>query len=396
MADQPWHELPPEIVDVLRPALADVADEMIQAVATVPAYARPLEGPFGEGIRAGVQEALRHFLAEIRGRRCGDAPRRLLGAGPRRDAGRPQPRVAAQRLPDRRPGRLAAVRRRRRGGRAGARDAVPAGRVDLRLHRRAVGRVGRGLRARAVGRGQRGRAAAPAPGARCWSAIRPPTRTRSRRPPPRPAGRCPARWPWWRSPASSAAPPPRGCPPGSISEAIGELTCALVGRSRRPRTAGGDRAGGARGRARAPGSARRSTGRRRGSASPGRARRWSWPSEPRRRSCRARERAGELLLRSDPRLAEELAADRLAPLRRAHAGLARAADRDAAGLAGRAGAARARSPSGSGSTRRRRATGWAGCASCSATRWTHPDGRFWLELALRARRPAQAAGLTRG
>ena len=65
MADQPWHELPPEIVDVLRPALADVADEMIHAVATVPAYARPLEGPFGDGIRQGVQEALRHFLAEI-------------------------------------------------------------------------------------------------------------------------------------------------------------------------------------------------------------------------------------------------------------------------------------------------------------------------------------------
>jgi hypothetical protein len=65
VADQPWHELPPEIVDVLRPALADVADEMIQAVATVPAYSRPLEGPFGDGVRQGVQEALRHFLAEI-------------------------------------------------------------------------------------------------------------------------------------------------------------------------------------------------------------------------------------------------------------------------------------------------------------------------------------------
>src|SRR6202012_5992239 len=34
-------------------------------VATVPAYARPMEGPFGDGVRAGVQEALRHFLAEI-------------------------------------------------------------------------------------------------------------------------------------------------------------------------------------------------------------------------------------------------------------------------------------------------------------------------------------------
>jgi hypothetical protein len=65
MADQPWHELPPEVAGVLRPALGEVADEIIDAVRTIPAYARPLEGPFGEGIRAGVQEALRHFLAEI-------------------------------------------------------------------------------------------------------------------------------------------------------------------------------------------------------------------------------------------------------------------------------------------------------------------------------------------
>jgi hypothetical protein len=50
---------------VVRPNLAGVADEMIEAVATVPAYARPMEGPFGEGVRQGVHEALRHFLAEI-------------------------------------------------------------------------------------------------------------------------------------------------------------------------------------------------------------------------------------------------------------------------------------------------------------------------------------------
>src|SRR6201996_7879925 len=65
MADQPWHELPPEIAGVFRPVLADVAGEMIDAVRTIPAYARPTEGEFGEGIQAGVQEALRHFLAEI-------------------------------------------------------------------------------------------------------------------------------------------------------------------------------------------------------------------------------------------------------------------------------------------------------------------------------------------
>jgi hypothetical protein len=65
MDDQPWHALPPQIARVLRPVLTEVADEMIDAVRTIPAYARPLKGQFGEGIRAGVQEALRHFLAEI-------------------------------------------------------------------------------------------------------------------------------------------------------------------------------------------------------------------------------------------------------------------------------------------------------------------------------------------
>ena len=48
-----------------RRQLEDVAGEMMQAVGTVPAYSRPLEGPFGEGLRAGVHEALRHLLAEI-------------------------------------------------------------------------------------------------------------------------------------------------------------------------------------------------------------------------------------------------------------------------------------------------------------------------------------------
>jgi hypothetical protein len=49
----------------MRPILADTANEMIDAVRTVPAYSRPLVGPFGDGIRAGVQEALKHFLAEV-------------------------------------------------------------------------------------------------------------------------------------------------------------------------------------------------------------------------------------------------------------------------------------------------------------------------------------------
>jgi hypothetical protein len=65
MSDQPWHELPPGIAGVLRPVLNEIAEEVIEAVRTVPAYARPLEGAFGEGLRGGVEEGLGHFLAEI-------------------------------------------------------------------------------------------------------------------------------------------------------------------------------------------------------------------------------------------------------------------------------------------------------------------------------------------
>src|SRR5690349_5608861 len=65
MPHQPWHSLPPEIAGVLRPVIPDVAGEVIEAVRTIPAYSRPVDGPFGDGLRAGVQEAFRHFLAEI-------------------------------------------------------------------------------------------------------------------------------------------------------------------------------------------------------------------------------------------------------------------------------------------------------------------------------------------
>ncbi len=89
MDQQPWHDLPREVADVLRPVLELTAREMIDAVQEIPAYARPLEGGFGEGLRAGVQEALRHFLAEIEAGR--HVPRadvyRLLGQGEMR-AGR--------------------------------------------------------------------------------------------------------------------------------------------------------------------------------------------------------------------------------------------------------------------------------------------------------------------
>jgi hypothetical protein len=65
IGDHPWQELPVEVAAALRPTLADVADEIIEAVRTVPAYSRPLDGAFGEGIRAGVHGALQHFLVEV-------------------------------------------------------------------------------------------------------------------------------------------------------------------------------------------------------------------------------------------------------------------------------------------------------------------------------------------
>ncbi len=203
----------------------------------------------------------------------------------------------------------------------------------------------------------------------------------------------------------------RGVPAARRRDQRGDRRAHLRARPRprRPRAAGGDRAGGGRRRGARRGWGRPSTGpqapvsfaRARGGARAGRraGRRWS----------AARERAGELLLRSDPRLAARARRRPAGAAGRAVAGLAAAADRDAAGVAGRAGAARARSPSGSGSTPRPRATGWRGCASCSATRWTTPtraSGSSWRCGSRRAaaeaateRRPvgwpAQAAALRR-
>lgn len=86
---QPWHELPTAVATVLRPLLPALTDEIIEAVGTVPAYARPLEGEFGIGVRAGVQQALTHLVAEIEA--GGPVPRsdvyRRLGRGEMR-AGR--------------------------------------------------------------------------------------------------------------------------------------------------------------------------------------------------------------------------------------------------------------------------------------------------------------------
>jgi len=89
MASQPWHELPPAVAAVVRPLLPGLVDEIIAAVGTVPAYQRPLEGDFGVGVRAGVEQAMNHLVLEIEA--GGPVPRsdvyRRLGRGEMR-AGR--------------------------------------------------------------------------------------------------------------------------------------------------------------------------------------------------------------------------------------------------------------------------------------------------------------------
>jgi hypothetical protein len=62
-----WHALPAEVADLIEPELDAVTAEILAAIARdVPGYARPLEGSFGRGVRRGVSEALRQFVALIR------------------------------------------------------------------------------------------------------------------------------------------------------------------------------------------------------------------------------------------------------------------------------------------------------------------------------------------
>jgi lambda repressor-like predicted transcriptional regulator len=66
VAEHPWKALPPEVADVLRPELPALADEIVAELSRgVPDYARPLEGPFGQALRAGVEEALARFTSFV-------------------------------------------------------------------------------------------------------------------------------------------------------------------------------------------------------------------------------------------------------------------------------------------------------------------------------------------
>jgi len=73
--------LPPDVTERLRAELPGLADEMLTVIGTeVPAYARPLEGEFGRGIRRGVQEALQRFLELAGGLERPDEPGRAAAS----------------------------------------------------------------------------------------------------------------------------------------------------------------------------------------------------------------------------------------------------------------------------------------------------------------------------
>jgi hypothetical protein len=58
--------LPKQLTEVLRPELASLATEIVEEIrAKIPNYARPLDGPYGKSIRAGVQHALSLFIEQI-------------------------------------------------------------------------------------------------------------------------------------------------------------------------------------------------------------------------------------------------------------------------------------------------------------------------------------------
>jgi PucR C-terminal helix-turn-helix domain len=63
---RPWHGLPPSAAGGLRAELPSVVDEIIAAVRDeVPAYAGALDGDFGGGLKKGVEVALDQFVDDI-------------------------------------------------------------------------------------------------------------------------------------------------------------------------------------------------------------------------------------------------------------------------------------------------------------------------------------------
>ena len=354
-------------------------------------YARPLRGRFGRGIRAGVEEALRQFVELIEPPGAGRVPGRdvyvALGRGELRAGPQPRrrcsPPTGSARASPGGGSRPRGVARRPDAG-----DAVPAGRVDLRLHRRALrrrrpratrrsSRAAAGERARAGASGSCGcccasRAAEPA-ASRRWPRAAPSWRL------PRAAGR------GLRSPRPSASALARAAAGRTRSPRASADVVLLVGRPRRARAAHEVDRRALAGRRAALGptvpwasaalelarAARRRAGREGAAAG---ARRCSAPHE----------HVAELLLRRDRRLARGARRAAPRPARRAAAGGPRAADRDAARLARPPGRRAAPWPRRCTSTRRPSATASRQLRELFGDALDDPDGRFELELALRA------------
>jgi hypothetical protein len=387
LADQPWHELPPSVVGVLRPALDDVAHEMMEAVATIPDYARPLEGPFGDGLRAGVQEALRHLLAEIEA--GGPVDRldvyRLLGQGEMRSGRSLESLLTAYRI----------------GARVAWRRFAALG-VKAGLEPDTLYLLAESIFAyidvlsseSAEGYALEQSAAAGEAQLRRRRLVRMLVRESPAEPDAVERAAADAGWALPRRLAVVAISGPRReaaashLPAGAIHEAIGELMCAVVSDPDGP------------GQHAAIEQAIAGVGARAGLGST-----VDW-SQARASFVRAqaalelvqndgelitaREYAGELLLRSDPGLADELAADRLAPLDELSPGSRRRLRGTlAVWLAeqGRLGSVAERlgiHPQ----TARYRVTR---LRDVFGDALDDPDARFWLEVALRVADAATAA-----
>jgi hypothetical protein len=64
---EPWRELPVRVADVIEPEIPATTRDILEAIGReVPEYARPIEGRFGRGLRAGVDEALAQFVSLVR------------------------------------------------------------------------------------------------------------------------------------------------------------------------------------------------------------------------------------------------------------------------------------------------------------------------------------------
>lgn len=366
---------------MLLPLLPELSAEIIDAVGTVPAYSRPIEGDFGIGVRAGVEQALAHLVKEIQA--AGPVPRsdvyHRLGRGEMRAGRSLDALLSAYRV----------------GARVAWRRVVAAGEAaglepaTLYLLAEAIFAYIDVLSAESA-EGYALEQTATAGQAEL--ARRRLVRLLVREPAAeselvvlaaRDAG-----WELPRAlaavalaaPAGSAVPPVLRLPLGCLADQIGELTCAIVPdpdapgrRSELERAVRAADAHAAVGTTVGWPEAARSFARARAALALGTA------DEP---LIAARDRSGELLLASDPPLAAEFATDLLAPLAALAPGArARMTATLDAWLAeqGRLGAVAQRLQIHPQTARYRLAR----LRELFGDRLDDADARFWLELALR-------------